>query len=166
MLFAFNFCITYTYFHNCVHMIFKRWNITITLSYFLLCAVHLKQGFVSEKMLKGNQNYFQDRSFLTGNEENPALVLSNVHNRTSARDGPMFGYKGLSMNTTSLCVTSAHYHVGISASFLMLIVTEHSILHFPNPVGDLGDFSKRNVLCCESKTTARFNIRGFNSYKS
>jgi hypothetical protein len=30
-------------------------------------------------------------SFLTGNEENPELVLSNVHNRTSTRDGPMFG---------------------------------------------------------------------------
>jgi hypothetical protein len=31
-----------------------------------------------------------------------ALVLSNVHNRTSARDGPMFGSMGPSMNTSSL----------------------------------------------------------------
>jgi hypothetical protein len=53
-------------------------------------------------MLQGNYNYSQDRSFLKGNEENPALVLSNVHNRTSARDGPMFGAKGPSMNTSSL----------------------------------------------------------------
>jgi hypothetical protein len=50
----------------------------------------------------GNYNYSQGRSFLTGNEENPALVLSNVHNRTSARDGPMFGSMGPSMNTSSL----------------------------------------------------------------
>ncbi len=48
------------------------------------------------------KNRFSDRSFLKGNEENPALVLSNVHNRTSARDGPMFGSKGPSMNTSSL----------------------------------------------------------------
>ncbi len=34
--------------------------------------------------------------------KNPALVLSNVHHRTSARDGPMFGSMGLSMYTTSL----------------------------------------------------------------
>jgi hypothetical protein len=39
---------------------------------------------------------------LTGNEKNPVLVLSNVHKRTSARDGPMFGSMGLSMYTTSL----------------------------------------------------------------
>jgi hypothetical protein len=40
--------------------------------------------------------------FSKGNKENPALVLSNVHNRTSARDGPMLGSKGPSMNTSSL----------------------------------------------------------------
>jgi hypothetical protein len=57
-------------------------------------------------MLEGNYNYFQDRSFLKGNEENPALVLSNVHNRTSARDGPMFDSKGPSMNTSSLLLPS------------------------------------------------------------
>jgi hypothetical protein len=50
----------------------------------------------------GNYNYSQGRSFLTGNEENPALELSNVHNRTSARDGPMYGSMGPSMNTFSL----------------------------------------------------------------
>ncbi len=94
MLFCFIFCITYKYIHNCVNIIFKIWYITIILFYFLLCAVHLIQGFVYEKMLQGNQNYSQGRSFLTGNKENPALVLSNVHNRTSARDGPMFGSKG------------------------------------------------------------------------
>ncbi len=102
MLFDFKFCITYLYIHNCVHIIFKIWYITIILSYFLLCAVHQMQGFVSEQMLQGNQNYSQDRRFLPGNEENPALVLSNVHNRTSARDGPMFGSMGLSLYTTSL----------------------------------------------------------------
>jgi hypothetical protein len=52
-----------------------------------------------------NYNYSQDRSFLKGNEENHALVLSNVHNRTSARDGSMFGSKGPSMNTSSLVQT-------------------------------------------------------------
>ncbi len=98
MLFAFNFCITYMYIHICVHIIFKIWYIIIILSYYLLCAVHLMKGFVYEKMLQGNQNYSQNRSFLTGNEENPA----NVYKRTSARIGPMFGYKGLSMKTTSL----------------------------------------------------------------
>jgi hypothetical protein len=51
MLFDFNFCITYIYIHNCVHKIFKIWYITIIFSYFLLCAVHLMQGFVYEKML-------------------------------------------------------------------------------------------------------------------
>ncbi len=45
-------------------------------------------------------------SFLKGNEENPALLLSNVHNRTSARDGPVFGAKGPSMNTSSLYTTN------------------------------------------------------------
>jgi hypothetical protein len=54
----------------------------------------------------GNYNYSQGRSFLTGNEENPALVLSNVHNRTSARDGPMYGSMGPSMNTSSLVITN------------------------------------------------------------
>ncbi len=45
---------------------------------------------------------------LTGNVENPAFVLSNVHNRTSARDGPIFGSMGFSMHsmyTTSLIET-------------------------------------------------------------
>ncbi len=102
MSFDFHFCFISLYIHNCVHMIFKIWYIIIILSYFLLCAVHLMQGFVYEKMLQRNQNYSQGRSFLTGNEENPAIVLSNVHNRTSARDGPMFGPMGLSMYTTSL----------------------------------------------------------------
>jgi hypothetical protein len=60
------------------------------------------QGFVYERMLKWNYNYSQDRSFLKENEENPASELSNVHNRTSARDGPMFGSMGPSMNTTPL----------------------------------------------------------------
>jgi hypothetical protein len=57
-------------------------------------------------MLKGNCKYSQDKAFLTEKEENPALVLSNVHNRTSARDGPMFGSMGPSMNTSSLIGTT------------------------------------------------------------
>jgi hypothetical protein len=67
---------------------FKIWYMLIILYYLLLCAVHMMQGFIYG-MLKGIYNYSQDRSFLKGNEENPALVLSNVHNRTSARDGPI-----------------------------------------------------------------------------
>jgi hypothetical protein len=63
---------------------------------FTCCRVSFKR-----KCCKGTI-ITQDRSFLKGNEENPALVLSNVHNRTSARDGPMFGSKGPSMNTSSL----------------------------------------------------------------
>ncbi len=86
----------------------------IILYYFLLCEVHLMQGFIYEKVLQGNQNYSQDRSFLTVNEENPALILSNLHNRTSSRDGPIFGSKGLSMNTTSLGITA---RLGASQSF-------------------------------------------------
>jgi hypothetical protein len=57
----------------------------------------MMQGSVYEKMLWGNHNYSQDRSFITANEENPALVLSNIHKRTSARDCLMFGFIGLSM---------------------------------------------------------------------
>jgi hypothetical protein len=68
---------------------FKIWYMTNILYYLLLCVVHMMQGFVYEKMLKGNYNYSQDRSFLKENEETPASVLSNVHNRTSARDGPI-----------------------------------------------------------------------------
>jgi hypothetical protein len=81
---------------------FKIWYILIILYYLFLCAVHMMQGFVYEKMLKGNYNYSQCSSFLKGNEENPALVLSKGHNRTSARDGPMFGSMGHSINTSSL----------------------------------------------------------------
>jgi hypothetical protein len=51
----------------------------------------MMQVFIYEKRLKGNYNYSQNRSFLKENEGNPALVFWNVHNRTSARDGPMFG---------------------------------------------------------------------------
>ncbi len=51
----------------------------IIMYYLILCAVHMMQGFIYEKMLKGDYNYSQDRSFLKGNEENPVLVLSNVH---------------------------------------------------------------------------------------
>ncbi len=102
MLFAFNFCSTYMYIRNCVHIIFKIWYTNNYLVLFSTLCCTLDAGFDYEKMLQGNYNYSQDRSFLTGNEENPALLLSNVHNRTSARDGPMFGYKGPSMNTTSL----------------------------------------------------------------
>jgi hypothetical protein len=36
----------YMYIHNCVNIRFKIWYMTIILSYFLLCAVHLMQGFV------------------------------------------------------------------------------------------------------------------------
>jgi hypothetical protein len=36
----------YMYIPNCVHIMFKIWYITIILSYLLLCAVHLMQGFV------------------------------------------------------------------------------------------------------------------------
>jgi hypothetical protein len=60
-------------------------------------------------MLEGKCNYSQDRSFLKVNEENPALVLSKVHSRTSARDGPMFGSKGPSMNTSSLELPASQY---------------------------------------------------------
>jgi hypothetical protein len=42
-----------------------------------VAGFHLRENAVGE--LK--YNYSQDRSFLKGNEENPALVLSNVHNR-------------------------------------------------------------------------------------
>jgi hypothetical protein len=59
------------------HIMFKVWDMTIILSNLLLCAIHLMQGLVYEKRLQEN------RSFLT---ENPALVLSNVHKRKSARD--------------------------------------------------------------------------------
>jgi hypothetical protein len=46
---------------------FKIWHMLIILYYLFLCAVHMMQGFVHEKMLKGNYNYSQDRSFLKGN---------------------------------------------------------------------------------------------------
>ncbi len=68
----------YLYVHSqlCSHNIQNMVGyIIIILSYFLLCAVHLMQCFIYEKMLQGNQKYSQDRSFLTGNEENPALCF-------------------------------------------------------------------------------------------
>ncbi len=70
------------------------------------------------------------RSFLTGNEENPALVLSNVHNRTSARDGPMFGSMGPSMNTSSLvqAVFQARHTVKQNAGSISL---NYDTLSFP-----------------------------------
>jgi hypothetical protein len=68
---------------------FKIWYIAMILYYLLLRAVHIMQGFIFEKILQENYNYYQDRSFLTGIEENP--VVSNVHNRTSAPDGPSSG---------------------------------------------------------------------------
>jgi len=68
------------------HIMFKVWDMTIILSNLLLCAIHLMQGFVYEKRLQEN------RSFLT---ENPALVLSNGHKRTSARYCLMFGFISL-----------------------------------------------------------------------
>ncbi len=46
------------------------------------------------------------------------LVLSNVHNRTSARDGPMFGSKGPSMNTSSLAWSTASISSSANASHL------------------------------------------------
>jgi hypothetical protein len=48
------------------------------------------------KCCTGNYNYSPDESFLTGNEENPALVLSNVHKIKSAPDCHSFGSVGLS----------------------------------------------------------------------
>ncbi len=48
---------------------FKIWYMFIILSYFLLCALHLMQGFAYEKMLIWNYNYSQDRSFLKENEK-------------------------------------------------------------------------------------------------
>jgi hypothetical protein len=50
----------------------------------------------------GELELLSGQKFPNRNEENPALVLSSVYNRTSARDGPIFGSKGLSMYTTSL----------------------------------------------------------------
>ncbi len=88
------------YINNCVHTMFKIWY--MILYYLLLRAVRIMQSFIYEKILQENYNYYPDRSFLKGIEENPALVLSNVHSRTSATDGPSFGSMGLSMNTTSL----------------------------------------------------------------
>jgi hypothetical protein len=87
------------YINNCVHIMFKIWGMTIILYYLLLCTVHMMRR-KCEKMLWGpiGYNYYQDRSFLTGCEECPALVISkNVRKRTSAKDFPMF-----SMYTTSL----------------------------------------------------------------
>jgi hypothetical protein len=55
------------------------------------------QVFASEKMLYRKLELLSGKKLPNRNEENPALVLSNVHNRTSARDGPMFGSKGISM---------------------------------------------------------------------
>jgi hypothetical protein len=51
----------------------------------------MMQSFVYEKRLWGNYNYSPDESFLTGNVEILALVLSNVYKITSAPDCPSFG---------------------------------------------------------------------------
>ncbi len=85
--------------NNFVDIMFNTWYVMIILSYLIFCALHMMQSFVYEKMLKVNHNYPQGRGFVTENEENPVLVLSNVHNITC---GPSFGTIGLSMYTTSL----------------------------------------------------------------
>jgi hypothetical protein len=94
-------------------------------------------------MLQGNYNYSQDRSFLTENEENPALVLSNVHNNTSARDGPIFGYKGPSMNTSSL---------DIPCMFTVLAVKKGYTLHLHTACDINGYTLTSTILVGERKT--------------
>jgi hypothetical protein len=96
---------------------FKIWYMAMILYYLFFCAVHMMQRFVyafsHEKMLQGTYDYYQDNSFLSGNEENSAFVVSNVHKRTSAPDGASFGSKGLSMYTTTL----VHLIVDLSREF-------------------------------------------------
>jgi hypothetical protein len=102
MLFVFNICITlYVHSQLCSHNVQNMVHHNYLVLFTSLCCP-LDAGFRLREKLLGNYNYSHGRSFLTGNEENPALVLSNVHNRTSARDGPMFGSMGPSMNTSSL----------------------------------------------------------------
>ena len=67
---------------------------------FLCCP--LDAGFHLWENAAGELEVLSGQKFPHRNEENPALELSNVHNRTSARDGPMFGSMGPSMNTSSL----------------------------------------------------------------
>jgi hypothetical protein len=106
MLFAFTFCIPlYVYLQLSSHNVQNLLHVYYLVLFIFLHAVNVMQGFVYEKMLKGNYNYSQDRSFLKGNEENTALVLSNVLKRTSARDGPLFGSTGPFINTSSLVST-------------------------------------------------------------
>jgi hypothetical protein len=55
------------------------------------------------------------------NEENPALVLSNVHNTTSARDCPMFGSMGPSIKTSSLVYALILGWLRKTATFLLTL---------------------------------------------
>jgi hypothetical protein len=125
----------YMYIKNCVHIMFKICYMTIILSYYFLYAVHMMQSFVNEKMLWGNYNYSPDESFLTGNEEIPALILSNVHKRTSAPDCPSFCSIGLSM--------SGGYKVLLEISSIMADQYRPRILS-PNAVGEGGELRGPN----------------------
>ncbi len=84
------------YIQNCVHIMFKIWYITMILYYlFSVLSTWSKVSFM-RKCCRGTLITLR-----TENEENPELVISNVHKRTSAPDGPSFG----SMYTTSLWQT-------------------------------------------------------------
>jgi hypothetical protein len=51
------------------------------------------------KSCRGTIITLRTEVYLTGKEDSPALVLSNVHNRISVTDVPLFGSIGLSMYT-------------------------------------------------------------------
>ncbi len=85
----------FLYMSNCVHHNVQNMVYDNYLVYFSVLSKWCR--VFNEKMLWGNYNYSQDRSLLTGNEENPTLVLSNIYKRTSARDCLMFGFIGLFM---------------------------------------------------------------------
>ncbi len=95
----------YSYVHSqlCSHNLQNMVHYNYLVLFSTLCCP-LDAGFHLWENAVGELDHSQDSSFITGNEGHPALVLSNVHNRTSARDGPMFGSKGPSMNTSSLNV--------------------------------------------------------------
>jgi hypothetical protein len=84
--------------NNCVHIMFKIRYMTMIAYYLLLCAVHIR------KCCGGT-------IILPGKDENPALVLSNVHKRTSAPDCALFGSIGISMYTASLVEFRTHSYI-------------------------------------------------------
>jgi hypothetical protein len=106
---------------------FKIWYMTIILPNLLFSAVHMMQVFVYEKMLRGTVITLRTEMSLSGNEKNPALLLSDVHKRTSTPDCPSFGSMERSVqDNPAVRVPSSFFIIQIIKDYVYY-VAEHII---------------------------------------